>query len=230
MHINRYQVIFILAASFLVFTCVRSYSPFPQYSYPRTPIVKAEPLPDPDISVEAILEQKPHWLSTSRDPFQVHADLTQKIIKPQVPTPVTPPRPKYTIIALGPPQPPPRPAPTPVPTPPQPVLPPVLPPRPPTPTPGGGGPTPGGQGTPPEPAKPYELPFVFQGIVRADEAAGPMVILRDKESGKVVRRSEGEVFEGVHIRKIAPNSVEVEVPSEGLQFRYIDNLRKWVAL
>ena len=81
-----------------------------------------------------------------------------------------------------------------------------------------------------EPPKPYELPFRLQGIVKAEEDRGPMIILKDKESGKRVRRYEGQTFQGVRIRKIGPGSVEVEVPDEGLELRYMDTIHKWVAM
>lgn len=234
MYPNRYQAFFFLSIAFLVFVCFRSYSPYPAYKIPRTQTIKAEPLPDPEVSMEAILEQKPHWLSTSRNLFQVHPEYIQKVIKPVEKTPGKPTPPQARIIALAPPHPPEIIKPTPSPvkvTPPPPPLSGGG--NPPPPPPGSGNPPGGNQSSEPEqPVEPpYELPFVFQGIVLMGESGGgPMVILKDKETGRVVRRSEGQTIQGVHIRKIAPNSVEVEVPAEGLQFRYVDNLRQWVSL
>lgn len=81
-----------------------------------------------------------------------------------------------------------------------------------------------------EPIEPYELPFQFQGIIRASQEKGPLVILKDKETGKRVRRYQGQKFNGVVIKKIGPGTVEVEVLDEGLEFRYVDTMHKWLPM
>jgi Tfp pilus assembly protein PilP len=81
-----------------------------------------------------------------------------------------------------------------------------------------------------EPIEPYELPFQLQGIIRANQERGPLVILKDKESGKRVRRYQGQRFNGVVIKRIGPGTVEVEVPDEDLQFRYVDTMHKWLPM
>jgi len=81
-----------------------------------------------------------------------------------------------------------------------------------------------------EPIVPYELPFQLQGIIRANQEKGPLVILKDKESGEQVRRYQGQKFNGVIIKKIGPGTVEVEVPDKGLTFRYVDTMHKWLPM
>jgi hypothetical protein len=49
-------------------------------------------------------------------------------------------------------------------------------------------------------------------------------------SGKRFRRFQGQKYEGVIIRKIGPGTVEVEVPSESLQMRYVDTTHRWVTM
>jgi hypothetical protein len=76
--------------------------------------------------------------------------------------------------------------------------------------------------------EPYRLPFRFMGIINANESEGPMVLLRDEATGRVVRRREGQSYQDeVNIIKISPSSVEVEVPSKKLRFLYVDSLRQW---
>lgn len=76
----------------------------------------------------------------------------------------------------------------------------------------------------------YRLPFRLEGIVKATEQAPPQVILHDTQSGKRIRRFQGQAYEGVIIRKIGPGTVEVEVPTERLQMRYIDTAHRWVTM
>jgi len=77
---------------------------------------------------------------------------------------------------------------------------------------------------------PYRLPFRLEGIVKAKERAPPQVILHDLQTGKRVRRFQGQKYGGVIINKIGPGTVEVEVPTESLQLRYIDTAHRWVTM
>jgi hypothetical protein len=77
---------------------------------------------------------------------------------------------------------------------------------------------------------PYRLPFRLEGIVKTKEKAPPQVILHDLQSGKRVRRFQGQKYGGVIINKIGPGTVEVEVPSESLQMRYIDTAHRWITM
>ncbi|MDP6115677.1 MAG: hypothetical protein QGF00_23190 [Planctomycetota bacterium] len=83
---------------------------------------------------------------------------------------------------------------------------------------------------PPVADDPYTLPFRLEGIVKAKEKAPALVILHDLHSGKRFRRFQGQNYEGVIIRKIGPGTVEVEVPSESLQMRYVDTTHRWVTM
>jgi hypothetical protein len=242
--LNRYQTLFVGCIVFLLFISFRSYAPFPDYGVPMTQVVKDRPFPDSGVSVDALLAAEPSWLSSNRDAFAVHPSYTEKVGKPEanednglrkipdidpktIRSPKTKKRPVIEqLTAVGPvkverpPEPPKVAPPPPGPTPPKPG---AVPPKPPVSPPTAVTP-------PPEPPKPYELPFQLQGIVRADEDKGPCVILVDKQTGKRVRRYEGQKYQGVHIRKIGPGTVEVEVPDEGLELRYADTIHKWLPM
>jgi len=283
MSLNRFQAIFVGCTAFLLFVCVRSYSPYPEYRAPMTQVIKDEPFPDSKVSLDSILERRAHWSDSSRDSFRVHDTYVQKriekaaetveTVEPEIKETEKPPLPeeekrvphvpevplmKFTPkVEPGPepirevmdllavvdtihvvrPKRPPAVRPSQRPKPPRTPGPKRTVPKKPTKTehrkpigkkpkqPAAGPSQPGV-----EPLKPYELPFRLQGIVKAEEDRGPMIILKDKESGKRVRRYEGQSFQGVRIRKIGPGSVEVEVPDEGLELRYMDTIHKWVAM
>ena len=255
---NRYQGVFSVAGAFLLFIGIRSYSPYPNYPIPRTQLTGDEPLPQPDVSVEDILRLKPFWSDKNRDTFQKHQTFIPKIISrvaeepPPPPAPEVPPEPepeKIELIVLAPPKPPvpeqidpgltepkeikPKRPPKPLIVPEAPVQKskgrPTLGLKPPTSKPPTSKPPTSRPSEPPaEPEKPYELPFQFQGIVRPGGEISAMVILRNKKTGGVIRRHEGQKFQGVHFRKISPSSVEIEIPSEGLHLRYSDSKHAWI--
>jgi hypothetical protein len=243
--LNKYQALFVGCIVFLLFISFRSYAPFPDYGVPMTQVVKDRPFPDSEVSVEALLAAEPSWLGSNRDAFSVHDTYAGKVKKATTGTvdnSLLKAVPVMTVGDIKHPKPKKRPVidqlasvdrikverpaePKVTPQPPAPTPPKTggVPPKPPASAP----PTPAPAAEPP---KPYELPFQLQGIVRADEEKGPFVILIDKQTGKRVRRYEGQKFQGVHIRKIGPGTVEVEVPDEGLELRYADTIHKWLPL
>lgn len=83
--LNKFQALFIGCTGFLVFVCLRSYSPYPDYQAPMTHIVKDQPFPDSDVSVDALLDVEPSWLESNRDAFAVHDTYVQKVLKKEKP-------------------------------------------------------------------------------------------------------------------------------------------------
>jgi len=79
--LNKFQALFIGCTGFLVFVCLRSYSPYPEYQAPMTHIVKDQALPDSEVSVEALLDLDPSWLESNRDAFAVHDKYVQKLLE-----------------------------------------------------------------------------------------------------------------------------------------------------
>ena len=71
---KRYQVIALASAAFLLFVCVRSYWPRPEYSLPRSQLVCESPTPTLVDHLALLGPQLADPLEVGRNTFLVHAD------------------------------------------------------------------------------------------------------------------------------------------------------------
>lgn len=216
MPLNRYQTTFALSATLLLFVCLRSWAPYPEYLAPRTQIVRDEPISPLEPSALSF-RSGPQLGAPVRCSFEVHRRFVPPLPRPPDPVAQTVrhwreyqerlrklmKEKAEACEALA------------------------------------NGPASAEETGPGDlslgaaakkdapPTSEYILPFQVIGTLRVGSSGKSVVIIQDRESGREFHYQEGETHGGVQFRRVESGAVDLAVPYGGRHLRFVRSCNRW---